>query len=157
MIVPAMIAPQLEFAMEAHVTVAAPLDAGLTPRGERRVIPITGGTFEGPSLRGRVIPGGADWQRIWPDHVAELEARYTLETESGGLILVVNRGFRHGPPEVLKLLREGVPVDKSSYYFRTSAVFETSVPELAWLMRSVFIGDAERFPDHVSIRFWRVI
>ncbi len=65
-------------------------------------------------------------------------------TETGGLIYVVNRGIRHGPPEVLQALREGVSVDKSHYYFRTAPVFETIVPELAWMMRSVFIGDAER-------------
>ncbi len=149
-------APQLEFVMEARVTIAPAMDVGKTPRGERRIIPITGGTFEGPGLRGRVIPGGADWQIVRPDGVAELEARYTLELESGGLIYVVNRGIRHGSPEALRALREGIPVDKSQYYFRTAPVFETSVPELAWMMKSIFIGDGERFPDHVAIRFWRV-
>jgi len=148
--------PPLEFVMEAHVTIAPAIDIGVTPRGERRIIPITGGTFEGPGLRGRVVPGGADGQIIRPDGVAELEARYTLETESGGLIYVVNRGIRHGPPEILRALREGVPVDRSRYYFRTAPVFETAVPELDRMMRSIFIGDGERFPDRVAMRFWRV-
>jgi hypothetical protein len=148
--------PQLEFVMEARVTVGTAMDVGVTPRGERRIIPITGGAFEGPSLRGRVVPGGADWQIIRPDGAAELEARYTLETEAGGLIYVVNRGIRHGPPEVLQALREGVAVDKSRYYFRTVPAFETTVPELGWLMRSIFVGDGERFADSVAIRFWRV-
>ena len=139
------------------MTIAPAMDVGLTPSGERRIIPITGGSFEGPGLRGRVIPGGADWQIIRPDATAELDARYTLETESGGLIYVVNRALRHGPPEVLKALREGVAVDKSAYYFRTAPVFETAVPELDWMTRSIFIGDGERFPDHVAIRFWRVV
>jgi hypothetical protein len=149
-------APPLEFIMEARVTIAPALDIGVTPHGERRIIPITGGTFGGPALRGRVIPGGADWQIIRPDHAAELEARYTLETESGALIYVLNRGIRHGSQEVLRKLREGIAVDKSEYYFRTSAVFETAAPELQWLTRSVIIGEAERFADHVAIRFWRV-
>ena len=151
------IAPLLEFAMEARVTIAPALDIGVTPRGERRIIPITGGTFEGPRLRGRVLPGGADWQVIRPDQAAEVEARYTLETDAGGLIYVVNRGIRHASPEVLQKLRDGVAVDKSEYYFRTAPVFETAVPELQWLMRSVFVGDAERFVDHVAISFWRVV
>jgi hypothetical protein len=142
--------------MEARVNVAPAIDIGVTPRGERRIIPITGGTFEGPAVRGRVIPGGADWQIIRPDHATELEARYTLETESGALIYVLNRGIRHGSPEVLRKLRERITVDKSEYYFRTSAVFETAAPELQWLTRSVFVGDAERFAEHVAIWFWRV-
>src|SRR6185312_16552860 len=86
-------APRLEFAMEAHVTVGAALEVGRAPAGERRIVPITGGAFEGPGLRGRVLPGGADWQMIRPDHTAELDARYTLETESGGLIYVRNRAI----------------------------------------------------------------
>lgn len=134
--------PALEFTMEARVTIAAALDLGA-----RRIIPITGGTFEGPGLRGSVIPGGADWQVIRPDGVTELEARYTLITEAGGLIYVMNRGIRHG-----------WPAEKSQqYYFRTAPVFETAVPELAWMTRSIFIGDAERLADYVAIRFWRVL
>ena len=150
-------APLLEFVMEARVTIGPALDIGVTPRGERRIIPITGGNFEGPGLAGRVVQGGADFQVIRPDGVAELEARYTLMTETGGLVYVVNRGIRHGSPEVLRALRDGVPVDKSRYYFRTAPVFETAVPELEWMMRSIFIADGERFPDHVAIQFWRVV
>lgn len=133
--------PPLEFVMEARVTIAPAVDIGITPRGVRRIIPITGGTFEGPALRGHVVPGGADWQIIRPDRVMELEARYTLMTEAGELIYVVNRGVRHGTPA----------------YFRTTPVFETGVAELAWMMRSIFVGDAERLADHVVIRFWRVV
>jgi len=150
-------APQLEFAMEAHVEVGAALDIGCAPAGERRIIPVTGGTFEGPGLRGRVLAGGADWQIIRPDNTAELDARYTLETESGGLIYVRNRAIRHGSPEVLRKLRDGIPVDKSEYYFRSTPVFETAIPELQWMTRTIFIGDGERFPEYVTIRFWRVL
>lgn len=147
--------------MEARVTIAPALEIGVTPRGERRIIPITGGTFRGPKLGGRVIPGGADWQIIRPDGTVELEARYTLEAEAGnggagGLVYVVNRGIRHARREVLQRLREGAAVDPSEYYFRTAPVFETAVPELQWMTRSVFIGDAERLADCVAIRFWRV-
>lgn len=143
--------------MEARVTVGPALEVGRVPAGERRIITITGGTFEGPSLRGRVLPGGADWQIVRPDNTAELDARYTLETESGGLIYVRNRAFRHGSPDVLRKLREGIRVEKSEYYFRTTPVFETAVPELEWMTRAIFIGDGERFPDYVAIRFWRVL
>lgn len=143
--------------MEAHVTVGPALDVGRAPAGERRIIPISGGTFEGPGLRGCVLPGGADWQIIRPNGTAELDARYTLATESGGLIYVRNRALRHGSPDVLRKLLEGIPVAKSEYYFRTTPVFETAIPELEWMTRSVFVGDGERFPDCVAIRFWRVL
>src|SRR5512142_3170627 len=93
--------PGLEFVFEAVVEIGAPVGLGQTPQGHRRIIPILGGRFEGPALRGQVLPGGADWQILHPDGGADLDARYTLETERGGLIYVVNRGVRHGPPEVL--------------------------------------------------------
>jgi hypothetical protein len=73
------------------------------------------------------------------------------------LIYVRNRAIRHGSPEVLRRLREGIPVFKSEYYFRSTPVFETAIPELRWMTRTVFIGDGERFPESVAIRFWRVL
>lgn len=143
-------APQLEFTLEVRVTIGAPLEVGRGPAGERRIIPITGGTFEGPALRGRVIPGGADWQTLRADGTAELDARYTLETEAGGLIYVRNRALRHG-------WRPGAAMDSCAYYFRTAPVFETAIPELEWMTRTIFVGSGERLEDHVSIRFWRVL
>src|SRR6185312_15988361 len=134
-------APQLQFVMEAQVTVGPVQEIGRAPAGERRIVPITGGAFEGPGLRGRVVPGGADWQIVRPDGAAELDARYTFETESGGLIYVRNRAIRHGSPEALRKLREGIPVDKSEYYFRSTPIFETAIPELQWMTRSIFVGD----------------
>jgi hypothetical protein len=144
----------LDFAFAARVTVAAPLELGTTHLGRRRIIPITGGTVEGPRLRGKVLPGGADWQIIRADGVAELEARYTLEAEDGALISVVNRGFRHGPPEVIRKLIAGEPVDPGAYYFRCAPAFETAAPAHQWLARTVFVGSGVRHPDLVEIRVY---
>jgi len=88
---------------------------------------------------------GADWQIVRPDGVFDLDARYTLETDSGKLIYVVNRGMRHGPPE-----------EPAKVYFRSVPVFETAAPELQWLTRSIFVGTGERYPSDVVIRFWRI-
>lgn len=149
--------PELEFAFEAIAEIGAPQDVGMTPHGRRRVIPVMGGRFEGPQIRGRILPGGADWQILRPDGAAELDARYTLETDRGALIYVSNLGLRHGPPEVLQKLNAGQTVDPRSYYFRTVAQFETGAPECQWLMRSIFVASAERYPDKVIVRFWRVL
>ena len=148
--------PELEFAFELVAQVGVPLDLGVTPRGHRRIVAVNGGRFEGPALRGRILPGGADWQILRADGAAELDARYTLQTDQGALIYVSNRGMRHGPPEVLRRLNAGEPVDPASYYFRTVAQFETSAPDCDWLNRSLFIGVGERYPDRVVVRFWRV-
>jgi hypothetical protein len=129
---------------------------GLGPNGARRVIPITGGLFYGPRLSGIVLPGGADWQWIRPDGVAEIEARYIIETAAGARISVVNRGLRHGPPAVMQRLAAGLPVERSEYYFRTTPVFQTAAPEYEWLTKSIFLATGERHPDHVLLRFWEI-
>jgi hypothetical protein len=152
------------FAFEARVQVGPPLDVGPVPGGRRRIIPILGGAFEGPGdgpekgmpMKGRVLPGGADWQIVRADGLGELDTRYTLETEDGQLIYVQNAGIRHASPEVTARLMKGEPVDPALVYFRTVPKFETSAPELAWLMRSIFVGTGERYPAEVLIRFWKL-
>jgi hypothetical protein len=148
---------QTEFAFEARVAVQEPLVVGQSSHGLRRVVPITGGTFEGPGIGGRVIPGGADWQYLRPDGVLVVEARYALETSDSVLIMVTNRGIRRGPQAVMDRLSRGEPVDPSEYYFRTTPEFEAPIgSNYEWLNQSVFVGVAERRLDAAIIRFYRV-
>jgi hypothetical protein len=149
-------APGLAFAFELRATVAAPLEIGQVPRGRRRIVSITGGTFEGPGIKGKVVPGGADWQIIRADGFSELDTRYTLETDKGQIVYVQNAGMRHAAPAVMEKLLKGETVDPKLVYFRTVPTFETAAPELQWLTRAVFIGTGERYPNEVVIRFWRV-
>ncbi len=152
-----MAPPELRFAFEVAVDVHSVLDLGHTQAGHRRVVPIAGGLVSGPRLQGRVLPGGADWQILRPDGTADLDARYTIQADDGALVYVVNRGVRHGPAEVLARLNRGEHVDPASYYFRSTAAFETSAAEHAWLTRAVMVGVGERYPDNVVIRFWEVL
>ena len=84
-------APGLVFAFELRVTVGAPVEIGQVPRGRRRIVSILGGTFEGPGIKGKVVPGGADWQIIRADGFSELDTRYTLETDKGQIDLRAER------------------------------------------------------------------
>lgn len=152
-----MTPPELRFAFEIEVEVAAPLDFGQTQAGHRRVVSIKNGRVTGPRLQGRILEGGADWQILRSDGAAELDARYTIQTDAGALIYVVNRGVRHGPPEVLQRMNRGERVEPGSYYFRSAASFETSAAEHLWLTRAVVIGVGERYPEKVIIRFWELL
>ena len=149
-------APNLTLAMTLRVQVGPPTELGNVPRGRRRVIPILGGTFEGPDLRGKVLAGGADWQIVRADGLAELDTRYMLQTDKGSLVYIQNAGMRHAPPDVTKKLLAGEPVDPSQVYFKTVPTFETSAPELQWLTRAIFIGTGERHPAEVVIYVWKV-
>jgi hypothetical protein len=148
--------PVLTFAFELRASVGAPQEIGDVRGGRRRIVPILGGTLEGSGLRGRVVPGGADWQLIQPDGFSELDTRYTIETDAGSVIYVQNAGIRHAAPEVMQRLLAGEAVDPSLVYFRTVPRFETAARELQWLTRAIFVGAGARSPALVSIRFFRV-
>lgn len=147
----------LEKLFRAEITLAAPQELGDTPLGRRRIINITGGRFTGERLSGRVLPGGADWQVIRADGVADLDARYTLETGDGALIYVRNHGLRHGPAEVLRQLAAGEAVDPARYYMRTTPRFETGAARYAWLNRIVCVATGARRAAEVELEVFQVL
>jgi len=124
--------------------------AGDIAQGRRRIVPLTGGTFAGPELNGRLLPGSsADWQIVLPDGTALGDIRYTLQTDDGDLLYVQSRGVRHGSADVLARLARGDDVDASEYTFRNSTQIETAAPALDWLNKGVFISVGARQPDRV--------
>lgn len=147
---------RLERLFSAQIRLAKPQELGETPQGRRRIIGITGGSFSGARLSGRVLPGGADWQRIRADGVADLDARYTLETHDGALIYVANRGYRHGPSAILEKLAAGEEVDPSLYYMRTTPLFETGDARYAWLNRVICVATGARRAAAVELEVFEI-
>jgi hypothetical protein len=132
------------------------VEAGRTPYGGRRVIEILGGTVTG-RVNGKIMTGGADWQIIRTDGVADVQARYVLETDTGARILVTSNGLRHGPAEVLERIARGDDVDPSLYYFRTVMRFEASDPSLDWLNRIIGIARGRRDRVAVSLDVFEIL
>ena len=133
--------PCLTRVYRLEATLGPPLDLGEVTGGHRRIIPQTGGTFTGPELRGKLVPGvSADWQIVLPDGTALADIRYTLQTDGGDLLYVRSRGVRHGSAEVLARLGRGEDVDAGEYTFRTATRIETAAPDLDWLNKGVFIS-----------------
>ncbi len=149
-------APALKFFVDLSVQVAQPQEIGATPRGRRRLIPIIGGAAAGDGWRARVLPGGADFQLVVSDTLAELDARYTLEVDGGDLVYVHNRALRTAPPEVMAKLVRGETVDPALVYFRCCPSFETASPSLHWINERMFLGTGARHPDRVEMRFFEV-
>jgi hypothetical protein len=148
---------KLQALFKADIELAPAQELGAGPLGRRRIIAITGGRFFGERLSGRVLPGGADWQVIRADGVAELDARYTLETADGALVYVRNRGYRHGPADVLKRLAAGENVEPAQYYMRTTPLFETGDGRYAWLNRIVCVASGARRPAAVELEVFEVL
>lgn len=124
-------------------------EIGQLAAGRRRVVPIAGGRLEGPLLRGEIVPGGADWQLLAADGTAQIEARYTVRADDGGLVLVHSRGVRSGPPAVMARLLAGEIVDPAEYYFRTLVTLESGSPAHGWVNGRLFVAVAVRLPDGV--------
>jgi hypothetical protein len=130
---------------------------GGAPGGERRVVPILGGTFTGEDLAGDVVPGGADWQWRRADGTLDIDAHYALRERSGAVIEVESRGLRTGPPAVLERLARGEAVDAAEYYFRTVLRFTTGDARLDWLNRTIGIASAARHARRVELDVYRLL
>ena len=123
--------PGLEFAFEEIVTLGQGIAVGETPRGRRNIIPITGGTFEGPDIQGMIIPGGWDWQLTRSDGCTEIKADYMLRTDDGVVINIVNEGVLCPP------------VDGVARPVRTYPRFEAPLGRYEWLNNTAFVGTLE--------------
>jgi len=134
--------------MTLRVSVSSPQNIGAVAHGTRRTVPLSGGEFDGPRLRGTVLPqGSADWLLLRADGVLELDLRVTLQTHDGALISMKSFGLRHGPPEVISAIARGESVDPSLYYFRTTPRFETAHPTYAFLNRIIAVATGDRRAD----------
>jgi hypothetical protein len=149
--------PLLTMILRVEARLGEVINVGDVPQGRRRIVPLTGGTFVGPGLKGTLVPGAsADWQLVLPDGTTLGDVRYTLATDGGELLYVRSQGVRHGSVEVLARLGRGEQVDASEYVFRTSTEIEASAPELDWLNKGVFISVAGRQPETVTYEVYLV-
>ena len=135
---------KLEPRMVITVEVTEPIDAGITPKGQVRLIPFTSGRFEAGDVRGVLLPGGTDWQLVRADGVLEIRAHYLLETEQGERIEVISEGLRHALPGVLERIAQGENVPADQYYFRTCVRMSTASERLAEFNRTLFVAVGER-------------
>jgi hypothetical protein len=150
--------PRLEFAFEIRADIAPSEHIGHGAGDMLDFTPITGGTVDGPRLRGSVLPGGGDWSVQRGPTVYELDARYLIRAEDGSLIDIVNHGYyRTTTPEVMARAEAGEEVDPAEVYFRTSPVFRTDAPAHRWLAQTVFVGLARDEGEQVCVRIYEVV
>ncbi|GAA6187908.1 DUF3237 domain-containing protein [Litorivita sp. NS0012-18] len=147
-------APRLSHVSDLFVSVDKFREMGTARAGHRRIIPIIGGEAKGPRLNGKILNLGADWQTIWANGVAELEARYAVETHDGATVEICNYGYRHGPKEVLDAIARGEEVAPDQYYMRTQARLETGDPRYEWMNKTLFIGNGARRANQVVISLY---
>jgi len=143
--------------MTVRIIAAPPQKIGAIPHGARSIVPVTGGDFEGPRLRGKVLPGGGDWLLLRSDGVLELDLRITLETDDHTLIHMSFQGLRHGPADAIAALGRGEVVDPANYFFRTLPTFQTSAEKYAFLNRIIAVSVSETRPDGAVHRIEEIL
>ena len=148
--------PVLVHVCDVAVSIDAPVDIGHSPMGLRRMIPITGGVVSGPLLRGRVVPGGADYQLIVADGTtAHLDARYVIEAEDGARIFVHNTAVRYASRDDSLRIMQGLPVAPEAVYFRCQPRMEAISAAHDCLNHCMLVGTGVRRPDGVYLSFFK--
>ncbi|MFC9977820.1 DUF3237 domain-containing protein [Spirillospora sp. NPDC127200] len=149
-----------EFLFDLVVDLNPPLNFGKGPVGQRVLFGSTGGTFEGPRLRGEVLPGGGDWALFRPDGAMLLDVRLTLRTDDGALLHMTYGGRYATPPELRAEMADPAGrhrVDPSRYYFRTSPLFETGAERYAWLNDVVCVGTGYPVEAGIAYKVFQVV
>src|SRR5882757_4764944 len=136
------------------------LNIGSGPFGQRILFGAAGGSFEGPKLRGGVLPGGGDWALVRPDGALTLDVRLTLRTHDDALVQMTYGGRWITPPELRADIADPVKryqVDPTQYYFRTNPLFETGAKQYAWLNDIVCVGAGYLVEGGVAYKIARVV
>ncbi|WP_458232694.1 DUF3237 domain-containing protein [Roseateles sp. P5_E8] len=136
--------------------VGAVVTLGQAKYGERRYVPLTGGTVSGAELSGEVVEGGVDWQVHRADGVLDIAAHYVIRSTDGALIEVQSDGMRHASPEVMAALARGEALPREAYYFRTVMRFQTGAPAWLHLNKVLALACGERQADRVVLDVYRV-
>ena len=149
-------APELVPMCQVRCDVGALVSLGPAKYGERRYVPLGGGTVRGPELNGTLVEGGVDWQVLRADGVLDIAAHYVIRADDGALIEVRSDGLRHGPPDVMARLARGEPVQRDEYFFRTVVRFTTGAPAWVHLNRTLALAVGQRDATRVKLDFYRI-
>jgi hypothetical protein len=148
---------KLEFLMEYHADLKPGITIGAGPAGSRRIVDVTGGTVEGPKLKGTILPSGGDWLTVGADGAVRLDVRATFHTEDGAYIYVQYQGILVPSEKSRAASASGGRTEYGDAYFMTAPRFETGDPRYAWLNTVVAVGEGRNAPNAVEYRVYQVV
>ena len=131
---------------ELGIEVTGSYMLGGSPLGQRRLDRLDKGYFKGPKVEAEIVAGGMDLLLGGADGALRPDVRLVLKLDDGETLLIVYRGVRHGPPEVMQRIASGEQVPPHEYYLRTGMVFETASRKYDWMNRIVGVGVGRRAP-----------
>jgi hypothetical protein len=148
---------KLEHLVTYRADLKPPVAVGKGPLGTRTIFDVTGGTAEGPRLRGKLLASGGDWLLVDEGGVGRLDVRGTLETDDGAHIYVHYHGVLEMNEKALGALEKGEATDYGDMYFMTQPRFETGDPRYAWLNSTVAVSQGRVLPNAVEYRVYEVV
>jgi hypothetical protein len=148
---------RLEYLATYRADLKAPVEIGAGPNGTRMIFDVTGGSLEGPKLKGKLLPSGGDWLLIGSDGVGTLDVRGTLETDDGARIYVQYYGRLVMNEKVTQVLASGGGTEYGDTYFMTQPRFETGDERYAWLNSVVAVAEGRALPNAVEYRVYQVV
>jgi hypothetical protein len=145
----------LEYEFTYVANLKAPVQIGNGPFGARSFHEVTGGSFEGKRIKGKVLSGGGDWILNGADGCGRLDVRIQFLTDDGAYIYGQYTGILQITEKVAKALAAG-STDYGDHYFRTTPRFETGDPRYAWLNQTVFVGEGRVVQGGVEYKVYKV-
>jgi len=149
--------PELEYLMTYRADLKPPVNVGGGPFGSRQIFDVTGGHVEGPRIKGRLVPSGADWLLMGADGVGRLDVRGTMQTGDGACIYMQYFGILVMNEKVVEAMTTGRETGYGDTYFFTQPRFETGDERYAWLNTAVCIGQGRTLPSAVEYKVWQVV
>ena len=148
---------KLEYLMTYRADLKPAVAVGAVPSGSRQIFDVTGGTFQGPRLKGKLHASGADWLLVGNDGVGRLDVRGTLETDEGALIYLQYHGVLQMNEAFVSAISAGGETGFGDVYFMTQPRFETGAESYAWLNSVVAVGEGRILPGAVEYRVYEVV
>jgi len=148
--------PRLEFLFRLTAMLGEPITIGDTLQGTRVVVPVTGGTCEGPYHKGTLVGPGADWVVVRSDGVGVLDVRGQIRTDDGASIFVSYSGYLSRVVELMPRWAAGEAIPRDEYYFASNPLFETGAPQYAWLQNVVTCSVGELIRGGVAYEVYAV-
>ncbi len=148
---------KLEYLMTYRADLKPPADVGPGPNGRRLIFDVVGGIFDGPKLRGTILPGGGDWLQVGADNVARLDVRGTFLTNDGARIYLQYHGISVPSESAAEKRAGGGATDFGDQYFMTAPRFETGDARYSWLNAIVAVAEGRAGPNWVEYRVYQVV
>lgn len=148
---------RLEPLMTYHADLLSPVAVGAGPYGNRLIVEVTGGAFEGPRLRGRLLTGGGDWLLVDADGVGHLDVRASFETHDGALIYVQYYGRLELTDAVMAALGGSGETRFGDQYFFSQPRFETGDARYRWLNHVIAVGQGRVLPNRVEYQVFECV